>query len=238
MEAAVEELTPLGIVEQPKVLGAWSEVWTYSRAGEVHSNLAGARDIERRAIPESAMPAVPPPAWKLGFDQPCRSVNRACHMGGDRAKFTLERPVEFRRATGSGLDLVQKFPQVHFSHPPRADCPELYIMAHCGSRAWGYCPGCLEASPSSRVCSSLNSKPRRFRGFLYFSVNRRAPDPTPTTAFVSWSPSRPARPRGDKSRPIAPYTPVGPPGLITNTSHFQQQSQGERDLSLGFWSHI
>src|SRR5262249_34880640 len=26
--------------------------------------------------------------------------------------------VEFRRATGSGLDLVQKFPQVHFSHPP------------------------------------------------------------------------------------------------------------------------
>ena len=56
MEAAVEELTPLGIVEQPKVLGAWSEVWTYSRAGEVHSNLAGARDVERRAIPESAMP--------------------------------------------------------------------------------------------------------------------------------------------------------------------------------------
>src|SRR5262249_13810362 len=111
---------------QPKVLGAWSEVWTYSRAGEVHSKLAGARDIERRAIPESAMPAVPPPARKLGFDQPCRSVNRACHMGGDRAKCTLARPVELRRATGSGLDLVQKFSQVHFSHPPRADCPELH----------------------------------------------------------------------------------------------------------------
>jgi hypothetical protein len=29
-----------------------------------------------------------------------------------------ELAVEFRRATGSGLDLVQKFPQVHFSHPP------------------------------------------------------------------------------------------------------------------------
>ena len=61
---------------------------------------------------------------------------------------------------------------------------------------------------------------------------------TQATASVSWSPSRPARTRGDKSRPIAPYTPVGPPGLITNTSHFQQQSQGKRDPSLGFWSHI
>jgi len=123
MEAAVEELTPLGIVKQPKVLRAWSEVWTYSRAGIVQSNLAGAGDIEGRAIPKGAMPAVPPPAWKLGFDQPCRSVNRACHVGGDRAKCTLERAVEFRRATGSGLDLVQKFPQVHFSHPPWADDP-------------------------------------------------------------------------------------------------------------------
>jgi hypothetical protein len=77
MEAAVEELTPLGVVKQPKVLGAWSEVWTCSHAGIVHSNLAGARDIERRAIPKGAMPAVPPPAWKLSFDKPCRSVNRA-----------------------------------------------------------------------------------------------------------------------------------------------------------------
>jgi hypothetical protein len=29
-----------------------------------------------------------------------------------------ELAVEFRRATGSGLDLVQKSPQVHFSHLP------------------------------------------------------------------------------------------------------------------------
>jgi hypothetical protein len=127
MEAAVEELTPLGIVKQPKVLGAWSELWTCSRAGIVHSNLAGARHIERRAIPKGAMAAVPPPAWKLGFDQPCRSVNRARHIRGDRAKRVFELAVEFRRATGSGLDLVQKFPQVHFSHPRRADCPELYF---------------------------------------------------------------------------------------------------------------
>ena len=115
MEAAVEELTSLGVVKQPKVLGAWSEVWICPRAGIVHSNLAGARDIERRAIPKRAMPAVPPPAWKLGFDKPCRSVNRACHTGGDRAKCTLELAVEFRRATGSGVDFLQKFPQVHFS---------------------------------------------------------------------------------------------------------------------------
>ena len=47
MEAAVEELTPLGVLKQP------NEGWTYSRAGEVHSNLAGARDIERRAIPRA-----------------------------------------------------------------------------------------------------------------------------------------------------------------------------------------
>src|SRR5262249_55966980 len=110
MEAAVEELTPLGVLKQPKVLGAWSEGWTYSRAREVHSNLAGARDIERRAIPKCAMPAVPPPAWQLGFDQPCRSVNRARYIRGHRAKRILELAVEFRRATGSGLDLVQKFP--------------------------------------------------------------------------------------------------------------------------------
>ena len=115
--------SPLGVLKQPKVLGAWSEVWTYSRAGEVHSNLAGARDIERRAIPKRAMPAVPPPAWKLGFDKPCRSVNRACHMGGDRAKCTLELAVELRRAHRGSLDSVQKFPQVHFSHPPWAGGP-------------------------------------------------------------------------------------------------------------------
>ena len=78
---------------------------------------------QRRAIPKRAMPAVPPPAWKLGFDKPCRSVNRACHMRGDRAKCTLELAVQFRRAYGSGLDPVQKFPQVHFSHPPWADSP-------------------------------------------------------------------------------------------------------------------
>src|SRR6516164_4705790 len=104
MEAAVEELTPLGVLKQP------NEGWTYSRAGEVHSNLAGARDIERRAIPKCAMPAVPPPAWKLGFDQPCRSVNRARYIRGHRAKRILELGVEFRQATESGLDLVQKFP--------------------------------------------------------------------------------------------------------------------------------
>src|SRR5262249_9701114 len=68
-----------------------------------------------------AMPAVPPPAWKLGFDKPCRSVNRACHTGGDRAKCTLELAVELRRANRDSLDLVQKFPQVHFSHPPWVD---------------------------------------------------------------------------------------------------------------------
>jgi hypothetical protein len=117
MEAAVEERAPLGVLKQPKVLGAWSEVWTCSRAGIVHSNLAGARDIERRAVPKGAMPAVPPPTWKLGFDQPCRSVNRARHMRGDRAKCTLELAVEFRRANGSGLNSVQKFSQVHFSYP-------------------------------------------------------------------------------------------------------------------------
>jgi len=72
------------------------------------------------------MATVPPPAWKLGFDQPCRSVNRARHIRGDRAKRILELAVEFRRANGSGLDLVQKFPQVHFSHPLQADGPELY----------------------------------------------------------------------------------------------------------------
>src|SRR5262249_1617970 len=119
MEAAVEELTPLGVLKQPKVLGAW----TCSRAGIVHSNLAGARDIERRAIPKGAMPAVQPPAWKLGFDQPCRSVNRACHMGGNRAKCTLDLAVKLRRANGSDLDSVQKFSQARFSHPPWADGP-------------------------------------------------------------------------------------------------------------------
>src|SRR5262249_56152642 len=68
-----------------------------------------------------AMPAVPPPAWKLGFDKPCRSVNRACHTGGDRAKCTLDLAVELRRANRDSLDSVQKFPQVHFSHPPSVD---------------------------------------------------------------------------------------------------------------------
>jgi hypothetical protein len=117
MEAAVEELTPLGMVKQPKVLGARSGVWTCCRVGIVHSNLAGAGDIERRAIPTGAMPAVPPPAREFGFDKPCRGVNRACHMRRDQAKCTLELAVEFRRASRGSLDSVQESSQVHFSHP-------------------------------------------------------------------------------------------------------------------------
>jgi len=68
MEAAVEELTPPGVLKQPKVLGAGSKVRSSSRAEVVHWKLAGARDIERRAIPERTVPAVPPPTWELGFD--------------------------------------------------------------------------------------------------------------------------------------------------------------------------
>jgi hypothetical protein len=129
MKAAVEELTPPRVLKQPKVLGAWTEVWICSRAEMVHSNLAGARDIERRAIPKGAMPAVPPPARKLGFDQPCRSVDGARHIRRDRTKCTLELAVEFRRATGGSFDLVQKFPKVHFSLPPWADGPILLQAA-------------------------------------------------------------------------------------------------------------
>src|SRR6516225_2792908 len=84
MEAAVEELTPLGVLKQPKVLGAWSEVWTYSRAGEVHSNLAGARDIERRAIPKCAMPAVPPPGSSVSISRAAASIERVTWEGTER----------------------------------------------------------------------------------------------------------------------------------------------------------
>jgi hypothetical protein len=126
VEAAVEELTPLGVLKQPKVLGAWSKVWTFSHDGIVHSNLARARDIERRAVSMCAMPAVPPPAWKLNFDEPCRSVDRARHIRGDRAKCILKLAVEFTRASGSSLDLVQKFPQVHFSTSDVGRPSELY----------------------------------------------------------------------------------------------------------------
>src|SRR5215467_12083105 len=108
---ACSRTSAAGVSDLPSVIHS-------SAACAVHSNLAGARDIERRAVPKGAMPAVPPPAWKLGFDKPCRSVNRACHTGGDRAKCTLELAVELRRANRDSLDSVQKFPQVHFSHPP------------------------------------------------------------------------------------------------------------------------
>ena len=74
MEAAVEELTPLGVLRQPKMLGAGSKVRSCSRAGVVHWKLAGAGDIERGAIPPGTMPAVPPPAREFGFDKPCRGV--------------------------------------------------------------------------------------------------------------------------------------------------------------------
>jgi hypothetical protein len=67
--------------------------------------------------------AVPPPAREFGFDKPRRGVNKACHMRGDRVKCTLERAVELRRAIEGGLDLVQKFPQVHFSTRREADGP-------------------------------------------------------------------------------------------------------------------
>src|SRR5205823_13851744 len=112
-----------GVVKQPQVLGARSGVWTWWRVGIVHSNLAGAGDIERRAIPPGTMAAVPPPARKFGFDKPCRGVDRTCHLRRDRGKCTLELVVEFRRANRGPLDSVQKSSQVHFSHPPWADGP-------------------------------------------------------------------------------------------------------------------
>jgi hypothetical protein len=109
MEAAIEELTPLRVLKQPQVLGTWP-----ARAGEVPPNSAGATHIEGRAVPKFATPAVPPPARKLGFDQPDRSVDRARYIGGSRAKCTHELAVEFGRANASGFDFLQKFPQVHF----------------------------------------------------------------------------------------------------------------------------
>src|SRR5262249_45286628 len=49
-----------------------------------------------------------------------RSPTKLC---GSNILLPHELAVEFRRATGSGLDLVQKFPQIHFSYPPWADGP-------------------------------------------------------------------------------------------------------------------
>src|SRR5262249_40365678 len=147
MEATVEELTPLGVLKQPKVFGARFEVGRYSCVGEVQLNLAGARDIERRAILKRDMPAVPPPAWKLGFDQPSRSVNRARHIRGSQAKCTLELAIEFRRATGNGLDFLQKFPQIHF--PSSVVAQPVRIVLHVAYRRIN--PGFtdLQSSPTS-----------------------------------------------------------------------------------------
>jgi hypothetical protein len=142
MEAPVEDLTPLGVLKQPKVFGAWFEVGRYFCVGEVHLNLAGARDIERRAIPKRDMPAVPPPAWKLGFDQPSRSVNRARHIRGSQAECTLELAVEFRRATGNGLDFLQKFPQIHF--PSSVVAQPVRIVLHVAYRRINDCEVTLE----------------------------------------------------------------------------------------------
>jgi hypothetical protein len=85
MEAAVEELTPLGVLKQPKVLGAWSEVWTYSRAGVGHSNLTRARDIERRAIPECAMPQFHhQPGSSVSISRAAASIERVTLGGTER----------------------------------------------------------------------------------------------------------------------------------------------------------
>jgi hypothetical protein len=117
MEASVEDLTPLGVLKQPKVFGAWFEVGRYSWVGRVQLNLAGARDIERRPIPKCAMPAVPAPAWKLGFDHPCRSVNRARHTWGNRAKCTLKLAVEFRWPRGAASTFCRSFLRSTFRNP-------------------------------------------------------------------------------------------------------------------------
>jgi len=155
MEAPVEDLTPLGVLKQPKVFGAWFEVGRYFCVGEVHLNLAGARDIERRAIPKRDMPAVPPPAWKLGFDQPSRSVNRARHIRGSQAKCTLELAVEFRRATGNGLDFLQKFPQIHF--PSSVVAQPVRIVLHVAYRRINDWEVALEGIVSKRKDSAYRS---------------------------------------------------------------------------------
>ena len=124
METAIEERTPLWILKQTQVLGVWI---IHSLPGEVHWNSAGARDINRRAAPKRTIPAVPPPARKLGFDQSYRSVNRTRHIRGSRGKCTHELTVEFKRANGSGLDFMQKFPQVNLLIIPRGPAPE-YVL--------------------------------------------------------------------------------------------------------------
>ena len=71
-------------------------VWIQTRPRVVRVNSARARDIEGRAASARAIPAVPPPARKLGFDQMNRSVDRARHIRGSRVKCTHELVVEFR----------------------------------------------------------------------------------------------------------------------------------------------
>src|SRR5262249_2394613 len=118
-------------------------------------NLAGARDIERRAIPKRDMPAVPPPAWKLGFDQPSRSVNRARHIRGSQAKCTLELAVEFRRATGNDLDFLQKFPQINFRSSVVAQ--PVRIVLHVAYRRIN--PGFTDLQSRTRDDSSRGIEP-------------------------------------------------------------------------------
>src|SRR5262249_4474121 len=118
MEAPVEDLTPLGVLKQPKVFGAWFEVGRYSCVGEVHLNLAGARDVERRAILKRDMPAVPPPAWKLGFDQPSRSVNRARHIRGEPSEIVLSNSLSSSgERLGTASTFCGSFLRSTFRHP-------------------------------------------------------------------------------------------------------------------------
>src|SRR5262249_25181735 len=111
MKAPIKQLTPLGMLKQPQVFGAWC-IWSCSRLRV--SNLAGTRDIEGRAVPTTrAIPAIPRPTRKLGFDQSYRSINGTSHIRGSRAKCAHEFAVELRRASGSSLDFLQKFSQIH-----------------------------------------------------------------------------------------------------------------------------
>src|SRR5262249_56939445 len=122
-------------------------------------------------------------------------VLQGCHLSFRRGDDLLRERCEQRPKSLVSVD--RKHPLV---------LPIVLELGDGSKVAQAYPPRALSPCCRASNLDSRLSNRKKCSGESHWQKLRT--EPGGSGALFSWSPSRPARPRGDKSPPIAPYTPV------------------------------